>query len=443
MARIDQIPDVPLDLLTALPTPPAAPAAAAADTRSLRAYCLDLGCSENQLDGSLIRHYLAANDWEPAGDPEAADLIIVNSCGFTEEAENRSLDAYREMLARKQPGARIIFAGCLPAMNRARIAQAGYQDVLVTPRTLSVLDTVTNARVPIAGSEPEGCIPFSSDGIHAELEAGLGTVQVLLKRLATALLAVPFLPVPRWLWQFRYLPDRDVELIRISVGCLNRCSFCSIPMAKGVMRSVAPDTVVNSVRDALRRGKRHISLSCDELGSYGQDIGTDIVALLDRVTALPGDFHVILRNAHPEWILKYWEGLAPILRRGRVSFLIIPVQSGSDRVLAMMRRSHTTAEYRRLVERIRQTAPAVIVRTHFIVGLPGETEDDYRATRRFAATLPVDTFRVHTYSDRPRTMASRMPGKVPADVIRRRARGMRWTEAGAFFRAFRWLPLRP
>ena len=346
----------------------------------------------------------------------------------------------------KRPDARVIFAGCLPAINKQVVQNSGYEDVLVTPRKLHLLDSVTNASISIDDLK-SGCIPFSSDNIGLSFNRSFrfpdSFIQDFIKKVVVFLEAIPYFPIPRWLWQLLYLPDRNTELVRISVGCTNKCSFCSIPKAKGLTKSVPPAIVLEQVQDAVSRGKKHIALSCDELASYGQDLGTDIVFLLDRITALPQKFHLILRNVHPQWIIKYWEGLKPIFRRGKISFIVIPLQSGSDRILQLMKRNHTTQQYRWLIDRIRETSPRTIVRTHLMVGFPGETEEDYKYTYRFVKDLPLDSFHVHCYSEQDFTLSAKLPNKVSAEVAQKRGKLLERLEWINFFRAFRWFPMRP
>ena len=385
-------------------------------------HCVSLGCSENALDGSLISTYLEGNDWEASGGPENADLIIVNSCGFTEDAERGSLDTYRDMMARKREGTRVIFAGCLPAINKKAVREAGYDDVLVTPRRLHLLDSVIDARVPI-DQVKSGCVPVSADNIGISFSTTrFAKVQWALKRAIEVLERLPGASVPRWLRQFRYIPDQNTEFVRISVGCMNDCSFCSIPRAKGWTKSVPAADVVAAVRDAVSRGKKSLALSCEELASYGQDLGTDIVALLDELTQLPEQFDLVLRNVHPEWMLKYWEKLKPSLRRGKIAMMVIPVQSGCDRTLAAMNRNHTARDYRKMLEELREIAPEVSVRTHIIAGFPGETDEDFRETLAFVKALPIDSICIHAYSERSFTPSARLPDKVPEDVIRARVK---------------------
>ena len=161
-------------------------------------HCVSLGCSENALDGSLMSTYLEGNDWEPSSGPEDADLIIVNSCGFTQEAERGSLNTYRDMMARKPEGARVIFAGCLPAINKKAVRETGYDDVLVTPRRLHLLDSVIDARVPI-DQVKSGCVPVSADNIGISFSnTRFASVQRGLKQVIDLLEALPGAPMPRW-----------------------------------------------------------------------------------------------------------------------------------------------------------------------------------------------------------------------------------------------------
>lgn len=406
------------------------------------AYCVALGCSENTLDGLLIRHYLQTNDWTLVDRAEDADLIILNSCGVTEDNERLAIDTYRHLASVKRPESRLIFAGCLPAINRQAIRETGYNDVFVTPRTLHLLDAITEARTSIDASR-SGCIAYSTDHVGPSFDTGRRSQLIILRKWIAALKAVPVVPIPRWLWQILCLPDHDVEFVRISVGCSSHCSFCSIPRAKGATTSVAQDIVVEQVSDAIRHGKERIALSCDELGSYGQDLGTDIVSLLDELTTIPGRFTLSLRNVHPAWMMRYWSHLRDVFRRGKISYAVIPLQSGSDAVLELMEREHTAAQYRQLIDEIRSVSPRTILRTMMITGFPGETDREFQTSCRFLEMLPVDSFCAVPYSERRSTPSRNLPGKVPRATALQRAKIMRRINCTNVFRSYRWLPLRP
>jgi tRNA A37 methylthiotransferase MiaB len=408
-----------------------------------RAYCIDLGCSENALDGAVIRHHLQDGDYELVQRPEDADLIIVNTCGFTNRHAQLSLKTYQHLMAIKRPETRVIFAGCLPAIDERAIRSAGYRDLLITPRTLPVLTQITGAQFSDGESAGTGCAPSSTDKIGPSFRSDYSFYQNIVKQVAGVLRVIPLFPIPRWLWQFLYLPDQSVEFVRISIGCMNQCTFCAIRRAKGTTRSVPADVIIERIQDALRRGKDQISLSCDEFASWGQDIGDNIVTLMNRVSSLKGEYHLILRNVHPEWLLKYWEDLRPIFRRQKVSYMVMPLQSGSDKILRLMKRNHTSREYRWLIDQIRETCPHLILRTHLVVGFPGESEADFRDTCRFVGDLPVDSFWIHRYSEAVAIPSASLPDKVPEEIIDRRAKALERLGRKNFVRKYRWLPLRP
>jgi tRNA A37 methylthiotransferase MiaB len=221
---------------------------------------------------------------------------------------------------------------------------------------------------------------------------------------------------------------------------MNQCSFCSIPRAKGRTKSVPLEIVVERVQDAIRRGKRSVALSCDELASYGQDLGTNIAALLDALSALPEQFGLTLRNVHPEWLIRYWQDLKPIFARGKIRYMVVPVQSGCDRILALMKRNHTAAEYQALVREIREISPETVLRTHILLGFPGETEDDFAETCRFVKDLPVDSVFATVYSERSFTPSAELPGKVPAHIARARALKIRALTRANILKGWRWHP---
>lgn len=402
-----------------------------------KAAFINLGCRENLLDGALMADFFKQNGWEVIAEVEEADYIVVNSCGFAKFAEQDSMKAYYRAVASKRDGARIIFAGCLPAINKQLIRSEGYDGVMVTPRTLGRLNELIEASIPIESLQVRD-LAFDPDAVGLK-----GLALSFTQRAAAFLKGVPFFPMPRWFWQAFYLPTGKTEYIRISIGCMGRCAFCAIRRAKGSMKSVPLGIVLARFKDALRRGKKSIAFSCDELGGYGQEMGIDIATLLEEITAIPGDYHLILRNTEPEWIIKYWERLKPIFASGKIGYVIMPLQTGNDKIMRLMRRSYTTEEYLWLVKEIRRHAPKVLIRSHIMVGFPGETEEDFEETCNYIKELPIDHFKVHMYTERPFIPSAKLPGQVPKEAVEKRFKRMLRLNLLCQLKAYRWFPLRP
>ena len=175
------------------------------------------------------------------------------------------------------------------------------------------------AQVPISSLDT-GCLP--EDPV---VRGWVGRAFELARHVVELTERHGNLPTPRWFWQVSQLPSVDTEYIRISVGCLEQCAYCSIRKAKGNTRSVRPEVVLSRIRASLHQGKRRIALSCDELGSWGQDLGTDIASLLRQIVSIPEQFGLTLRNVHPEWMIRYWDELEDVFASGKIVYMILPL----------------------------------------------------------------------------------------------------------------------
>jgi tRNA A37 methylthiotransferase MiaB len=158
--------------------------------------------------------------------------------------------------------------------------------------------------------------------------------------------------------------------------------------------------------------------------------------LLNEFLKRPGDYQILLRNLDPEWLIKDLDHLIPIFRTGRIPYIVAPVQTGSQPILTLMDRGYTAVEAAEAFARLRKEVPDLILRTHFIVGFPGETDDHFREILDYARKLQVDHFKVHEYSSRPRTRAALLPDPVPPEIIRRRARKLKLLGLEVFARSF-------
>jgi tRNA A37 methylthiotransferase MiaB len=164
----------------------------------------------------------------------------------------------------------------------------------------------------------------------------------------------------------------------------------------------------------LSRGHRRFLLSGDDLGAYGRDLGTDLVALLRELVAVPEDIRIILRDIEPHFFIKMFEDLKPVFLSGKVYSFSAPVQSGSDAVLRRMRRRYSVKDFLGCVRWVNASAPAVKIRTAVMVGFPGETEEEFRQSLALLDRARFAMVDVYTYSKRPHTAAEKMEGQVAA-----------------------------
>jgi tRNA-2-methylthio-N6-dimethylallyladenosine synthase len=341
-----------------------------------RIYVESLGCAGNRTDGERIRRLYAAAGWIATSEPGDADILILQTCGFTRYQEDVNLQRIRELQALSKPDARLLVGGCLPSINPTAVRRL-HNGPTFGPRTLH------RAAIPLAAEHRLEDVPAFSPSVE---EPGTATV-------------------------------------RVSTGCLDHCSFCAIPYANGRIRSRSAEDVAADVIRAHAEGLSRIHLVAEDIGAWGRDVGARLVDLLDHLLNLPVDVDYQIDNLNPNWVVGDLPTLLARLAEPRIlKRFYVPVQSGSDDILRRMRRRYTVSQVRNVFEALRQRFPKARFSSDFVVGFPGETEEDFEATRSLLLDLDLDFASIYAYEERPRTPAARFPDQVPADVRQQRAR---------------------
>ena len=364
-----------------------------------RVYIETYGCQMNVADTELIVGSLRARGWERAGEPESADAILVNTCAIREHAEARVIGRLGELarFKRSRPGVRIGVTGCMAQHLRDRIAErAPWVDVLVGPDGYRRL--------------PELLAADARDGdVHVALRLDPAETYADL-------------PVAReggvraWITAMR--------------GCDRFCTFCIVPYVRGRERSVPGAALLDQARDAVADGAREIVYLGQTVNAY-HDGDWDFAELVRRTAELPGVVRVRFTSPHPSDMserlidaMAECPGVAPQLH--------LPVQAGSDRVLARMGREYTVAAYETLVVRLRTRVPGIALSTDVIVGFPGEDAADFAATEALMRRVRYDSAFLFKYSSREGTRAWKWDDDVPdAEKGERLARLVALQEATA------------
>jgi threonylcarbamoyladenosine tRNA methylthiotransferase MtaB len=341
---------------------------------------LTFGCRVNQADSFEIEERLRVRG-AAAAPPDAADLVVVNTCTVTGAADQGARNLIRR-IGRRNPSARIVVTGCYATRE---------------PEALSPLPCVVRL-VPNAGK----------DDLVRELcghEHGTGACGSHVEPGVLGRTAYP---------------------LRVQTGCGERCAFCVIPSTRGPSRSRPPAEVLAEVGRLAAAGYKELWLAGVHLGSYGRDLDppASLVDLLRALECAPGD--VVFRISSLEPMDCSPDIVALVDRSGRFApHFHLPLQHGSDAVLAVMRRPYSVERYRNLVEGIRARLPHASIGADVIVGFPGESEADAQASEETVAGLPLSYLHVFPYSDRPGTAASAMTPKVPPASLQARAARMR------------------
>lgn len=368
-------------------------------------------CTEIALDANRIRAFYLANGWEETTDPGNADDLIVSTCAVNQHYEDAGiadLEARKRQLA---AGARLIATGCLAKINPKRFAGVGATEA-VGPLEMNRFDTLLAAEKPMSQvfENHVQLREYEANPLFLKLVKAKQKLEGISRKLGLRL-------VPHWM---ATIPTDAWFFIRGSVGCLGHCTYCAVRRAKGKLVSTPLESILEQVRKAVNQGAREISLAGDDMGAWGSDIGSDLAELLARMIGVPGDFNINLRFVEPLYLLKHLDNLLPIFATGRISAFCVPIQSGSNAVLKNMGRDYSIEEVEAGLARMAKVPNRPRLASIVMVGFPGETEEEFKASCRLIDRLPIDLYQVLIYEGRPNTPSIEMPGQVAEEVKKRR-----------------------
>jgi len=341
-----------------------------------------LGCKLNQFDSAAIEAGLVSRGMARTDDPSRARVVVVNTCTVTSAADVQSRRAVRR-IRRENPDCILIVTGCYAQRDAPALeAIPGVDAVLGLSREREIPDIVF--RLAPGTSPDPACAGPAED------------------------------PLPCF-------SERTRAFLKIQEGCDLRCSYCVIPSVRGRSRSVDPGAVVRKVSLLVEAGFREIVFTGVNTGDYGKDLDppTSLAALLRLSREVPGLGRLRLNSVEPRCVTG--ELLETMAETGKIApHLQVPLQSGSDPILARMRRPYRARDYRRVLESIRRRIPGAGLGADVIVGFPGETARDFRMTRDFIASSELNYLHVFSFTPRPGTPAAAMPGALRGDAIRER-----------------------
>ncbi len=345
---------------------------------------VSLGCPKNLVDSEVMMGILAREGYELTPRADEAEVLVVNTCSFIEPAQKESVDAILEMAEHKKFGAakKLVVAGCLVERFREQILE----------------------QVP-----------------EVDAVVGTGEVERILEAVEGDLRVLPAQP-PAFLYHDLtprvITTPRHAAYIKIAEGCDHPCTFCIIPQLRGKFRSRRFESVMREAENLAASGAREITLIGQDTTSYGEDLGLrdGLAQLLAKLAQVEDLLWVRFLYAYPNRVTqKLLDTLAAHPRLAK--YMDMPLQHASRNVLARMKRGSHGDAFLKLLERIRTTIPGVSLRTSFIVGFPGETENDFTDLCDFVRAASLDWMGVFEYSDVDNANSYALDAKVDADTI--------------------------
>ena len=356
---------------------------------SKRVFIRTFGCQMNEYDSDKMSDVLHAFEgYEKTATPENADVILYNSCSVREKASEKlfsDLGRIRELKLAK-PDLLIGVGGCVASQEgEAIIKRAPYVDLVFGPQTLH--------RLP--------------EMIQAKRKTGQSQVDISFPEVE----------------KFDNMPPARVDgvtaFVSIMEGCSKYCSFCVVPYTRGEEISRSFESVMAEIRDLVGKGVKEVTLLGQNVNAYVGEMAdgelADFALLLSAVHAVPGIERIRYTTSHPlEFTQRLIDCYAKLPKL--VSQLHLPVQSGSDKVLAAMKRNYTAMEYKSIIRRLRAVRPDISISSDFIIGFPGETEDDFERTMKLIDEVQFDGSFSFIYSRRPGTPAASLIDDTPNAV---------------------------
>ncbi len=350
-----------------------------------------LGCKLNYSETSTIAEEFVKNGFSKLEFNEKADVYVINTCTVTENAEKDCRQIVRRAL-RQNPEAYIIVTGCYAQLRAEEIAKIkGVDAVLGSSEKFKIFDLINEF-----DKEEYSCIYVKSKDELNDFNSAHSTDS----------------------------DDRTRAYFKIQDGCDYKCTFCTIPLARGSSRSLAPDIAVNQFEELVNSGYKEIILTGVNVGDYGKNLNSDLHSLLQKFVNIEGDFRIRISSIEPNLLTDEIIDLAA--NNSKIcNHFHIPLQSGSDNVLHFMQRRYNTSDYQKVITKLVEKIPDVGIGVDVIVGSPGETEEEFQSTYNFLKDLPVSYLHVFSYSERPDTKAILMDGKVDIAEKKRRSSMLR------------------
>lgn len=363
-------------------------------------HLISLGCAKNTVDSDSMAQLLLRDGYCAAKDPAHADVLIVNTCGFIGPAKKESLEVLQDLAGGKRPGQILIAAGCLTQRYGAEVAAQvpGIDGILGTRRWMDIVQVVRELR---ASSHPQPLYHLPSDAatVGADPTGEAGTLPVMRASRTGA-----------------------SAYLKIADGCRRPCAFCAIPLIKGTAVSRPVAAILDEARRLRDAGVRELILIAQDTTDYGHDLGLKdgLAVMLEQLTdAVPDIDWIRIMYAYPGYVT---DRLVEVMatRRQILPYLDMPLQHAHPKTLHRMKRPSNVAWVHKTLAKMRQAMPELAIRTTFIVGYPGETEQEFQALLDFVDEIRFDRVGTFQFSFEPGTTSESLGDPVPTEIKQER-----------------------
>jgi len=364
---------------------------------------LTASCRPSSVQSGQIYHYLESNNHRLVKDESKADFIILNTCGFINWFEESTELVVKHFLNLKRK-VKLIVVGCMIKINRDKIAK--YNEVIIID-DLKDLDKFFYTKEKFQDTKiffNNEIYSYLKSGVKVRKHKSLDNYVSFINGIARFSTVLNISPFP-----FNKIVERHSGkgnfFVKIGEGCVGNCSYCVIKKAKNRLISRPMEDILLDIRNHIDKQKeKNVILIADDCGSYGIDIGTNFIELLNQIGNHFPSIGIGIYYLYPKWIEKYGKDLLKVFRKLKIDNINIPIQSGSQKVLNLMNRKYNLGKIFQFINALKKISPKTLVHTHFLIGFPGARFKDFLKT---LSTIPYfHYFQAFTYSNRKGTKSS-------------------------------------
>jgi len=341
------------------------------------------GCSASLSDSEIMAGLLKEKGFEIVDSPKKSNLNVINTCIVKSPTEQRMIFRINELTKLKKP---LIVAGCMPKTSKKIIGRINPNASIIGPDSIERIADVVNATIE-------------------------GKKTIFLKDFRKPKICLP-----------KVRSNPVIGIAQISIGCLGNCSYCSVKFAKGKLSSYPKEKIVEEVKTAIGNGCKEIWITSQDNSCYGKDIGSSLPELINEISKIEGEFFVRVGMMNPLHLKCILDDLIHSYKSEKIfKFLHLPVESGGDRILSLMRRGYNTKDFSNIIEKFRKEISHLTLSTDVIIGFPGESEEDFRQTIELIKEVKPDIVNISKFGARPGTEAQKLK-QLDRTILNERAK---------------------
>lgn len=368
-------------------------------------YCEPEACRRRKLDASKLSSYFSKNNYGIVKNPKEADLIFFITCSAVTETTNICLNKIKNF---QKYEAELIVGGCLPVVDKDKL-DGIFNGKTIGTKDLDYIDTLF----------PENKVKYK-DLNDANILFENSNKLIFLKNITSKIRLYILAHIFGKYSYANFSSDRSQMHIRISWGCPNNCSYCTITRSTGTFHSKPIKQCLKEFKKGLQNNYHDFVITADNTGAYGIDIKSNFPELLNKINDIDGKYELIVRGLTPQWLVKYIGEYEKILSKKRIKIIEIPIQSGSKKILKLMRRFPEVEKIKESFKRLKSSYPDLKIFSHFIVGFPSEKIEDIQKTLIFIRDANIDSGQVFPFSVKKGTKAEKIEPKIRQKDIQKR-----------------------